>query len=130
MAEEKFILQVITPLGVEVDAQVLEVEVPAADGEIGFLPKHIPYAGILGIGVMRYKLITGEEKRLVLRKGFCSFTKGKLMILADATRSNPATPEELAQQEILNTQMSAATDPAQWALLQSSLKEIEASQLL
>lgn len=130
MAEETFALQVITPLGIEVDTRVLEVEVPSADGEIGFLPKHIPYAGIIDVGVLRYKEVTGEEKRLVVKKGFCSFINEKLTVLADATRYEPVSAEELAQREAINAQMANVTDPAQWQLLRDSLREIEASQAL
>jgi F0F1-type ATP synthase epsilon subunit len=85
MAEaSSFKLKVIGPGGLDVDVDVTEVLVPSVTGEIGFLPQHIRYIGLVGIGVLSYWLADGSgPQRLVIDRGLCSFVDETLTVLAN-----------------------------------------------
>lgn len=48
MAEGSFLLELVTPAGLEVSRQVVYVEAPGEDGRLGVLAGH--QAGIIGLG--------------------------------------------------------------------------------
>jgi F-type H+-transporting ATPase subunit epsilon len=96
---ETFSLQVVSPTGTALDAVVSSVRVPSSTGEIGILPGHIGYIGLLGTGVLEATGASGERHRLVVSGGFCSFADGKLTILTDAVDlPGERGAEELAQE--------------------------------
>ncbi len=86
-SSDRFLLRVITPLGLLFEEPVSNVSLPGADGEIGVLPGHVSYNGILGTGLLKYDSLSTEaasgKNLLVVSGGFCSFSDGVLTILAD-----------------------------------------------
>lgn len=48
-------LEVSTPLGMQLNAQVEAVQVPSVAGEFGVLPGHVPLLAALRPGVLRYR---------------------------------------------------------------------------
>jgi F0F1-type ATP synthase epsilon subunit len=52
MAE--FRLKIFTPAGLVLEDSAREVKLPTEAGEIGILPQHARYCGILGNGQMEY----------------------------------------------------------------------------
>ena len=125
---DNFKLQIITPFGIEVTSEVTEVEVPSTNGEIGFLAGHVPYAGILDIGLLQYKTVSGENKKIVVKKGFCSYLNGSLTILADSVRTTKASNEEISKKAELSGKLATTQDKLEWNNVANSLKEIEASE--
>ena len=74
----------VTPERTIYDADVLEITVPTAMGEIGILPNHLPLISLLQPGEMRVKK-DGVEISLVLAGGFIEVKTGnQVQILADA----------------------------------------------
>ncbi|RMG44110.1 MAG: ATP synthase F1 subunit epsilon [Candidatus Dadabacteria bacterium] len=82
---ESFRLKIVTPAGVALDETVSELKLVSAAGEIGILPGHARYLGLLGTGVCEFRSAEdGQGKRLVLSGGFCNFSGGTLTVLADS----------------------------------------------
>jgi F0F1-type ATP synthase epsilon subunit len=85
MAE--FRLKIFTPAGLVLEDSAREVKLPTEAGEIGILPQHARYCGILGNGQMEYlPAQSSTPKKLQVRGGFCSFVDETLTLLADECR--------------------------------------------
>ena len=130
MAGETFKLKIVTPMGVAVEEQVTSVTVPSTNGEIGILPQHTQYSGLVGIGVLSYwKSENGAPEKLVVSGGFCQFSDNALTILADACytpdsidRTNYAR-ERAELQKIVD---SEDTQSSAWMVAREKLSRIEA----
>ncbi len=129
---DEFQIEILTPTGKLLESSARSVKLPSSNGEIGILPGHIGYAGLLGTGVLEY---TGSEGtgRVVVSSGFVSFKSNTLTVLADFA----ATPESIdkdnyskerkALQEYLKT---AAYDAADAVRAREKLGIIEAVDTL
>lgn len=82
MAQESFNLNVYTPGGVLLKESVGEVTMPTAMGEVGILPGHASYTGILAEGRLSYSA-GGTKKSVSVSGGFASFSGSTLTVLAD-----------------------------------------------
>jgi len=78
----KISLTIVTRERKIIDAQVDEVILPATDGEIGVLPGHTPLLALLGIGAVRYRMGSKQE-RLVISWGFAEVLPDRVIILAE-----------------------------------------------
>lgn len=79
-----FKLKILTPVGVVLEEDgVTAVNLPSSDGEIGILPGHIRYSGLLGKGVLKYTKSSGTQNKVAVTEGFCNFSGDELTILAD-----------------------------------------------
>jgi len=86
MSSNSFLLKVFTPGGLVLETTASEVTVPTSMGEIGVLPLHASYTGLLGTGVVSYLCEeTKAPKRFVVSEGFVSFSDNTLTLLADHT---------------------------------------------
>ena len=84
MSEKSFTLKVYTPQGPVLDAQTDSVSMPGIDGEVGILPEHAQYVGVLGAGLVQYaEPGNAKPARLIISGGFASFQVNTLTILAD-----------------------------------------------
>ena len=127
---EQFTLKVCTPKGVFLEERVKEVTLPSFLGEIGILPGHTSYTGILGVGVMEFVTAqSNSPKRLVVSGGFVSYQNDTLLILSDGAdnsetvdrESYGATRAEL--QKIVETEMVGTLE---WNRAKASLQRVEA----
>lgn len=73
-----FTLKIVSPEGVIAERVVESVQLPMVDGEIGVLPNHCGYTGLLKAGMVR----TGSES-YEIRGGFARFADNVLTVLAD-----------------------------------------------
>ena len=133
MASDKFTIRIYTPAGLILTAEATAVRLTASDGEIGILPQHTRYVGLLGIGVLEYQSENGKANRLVASNGFCNFVNDGLLILADSVdlpeevNSQTYDKERASLQKLLQT----ADSNADLDLTQQKLRRIEAiDQLL
>lgn len=84
MATDNFTIRVFTPQGLVLEDISSGVKLPAADGEIGVLPEHAKYVGLLGTGILEYQSHPGNEvKRVALAEGICLYAEDELTVLAD-----------------------------------------------
>lgn len=78
-------LEIFTPAGLALQDSASQVTLPADNGEIGILPDHIRYTGLLGTGLLEYYSTEEKKpKRLVLSGGFTNVSENKVTILADS----------------------------------------------
>lgn len=77
-------LEVITPTGTTVTADIEEVTAPGVRGEFGVLPGHTPFVSALRPGVLRYKK-SGEQKMLAVRAGYIEVSgEDRIVVLVQA----------------------------------------------
>ena len=81
---DTFKLKILTPVGVILEAEeVTSVNLPSSNGEIGILPGHTRYSGLLGSGVLKFSSKVDSGREVALDCGFCAFSDNELIILAD-----------------------------------------------
>lgn len=96
-------LEVITPSGSVLSAQVEQVTAPGVEGEFQVLPAHLPALVILGGGKLSYT-VKGEKKAIYLRGGVAEVShgtekaeEGGVLILAEETQTTDQLDKERAQ---------------------------------
>lgn len=130
MSAESLELKIFTPAGLQIEDRATTVTLASSQGEIGILPRHTRYTGLLGTGVMTYLATeTSQPVRLVVSNGFCTVNGESLTILADAidtlqsvNRNTYAGDRTALQKTIAG---GNTLDPA-WTLAQTRLARIEA----
>ena len=71
-----------TPEELVFEGAVDSVTVPAADGEMGFLPRHAPIVGSLGFGELRVSSQDGGQQAFFVNGGFVQVVDGRVTVLA------------------------------------------------
>jgi F0F1-type ATP synthase epsilon subunit len=134
MSDGTFTLKVFSGRGLEVDAEVRSVNVPSETGELGFLPSHCDYVGLLSTGVAEY-VVDGEAgaKRCVVSGGLCTFADNILTLLADSVDLPGAADKAAVEEnlELLKTRLETLSlfDP-EWEVISQRLARAEAVQAL
>ena len=130
MAEETFKLEIITPIGKALDSEVASVTLPSKQGEIGVLPRHVKYCGLVGTGVLEYLEVGATSgNRLVVSGGFANFTDDGLSILADSVDTLDSVDRERyadEREEITAFLKDKDTNDAEWQYAAERLARIEA----
>ncbi len=91
-------LTMLTPERVVYDADILEMTVPTAMGEIGILPNHLPLVSLLKPGELRVKK-DGTEIQLAITGGFIEVKPGnQIQLLVDAAERVEEIDVERAEQ--------------------------------
>lgn len=83
MAENTFMLEVVTPEQILFKDEVQFLVAPAVEGELGILRNHAPMVAALKIGVLRYKDVDGNTKRMALSGGFIEVIDNTARVLAE-----------------------------------------------
>jgi len=130
MADGTFKLKLVTPRGLEREEEVSSVSLPSSQGEIGVLPQHAKYTGLLGTGILAFTPATSSESvRVVISGGFCTFSDNTLSVLADSVD----TPESVAggaysseREKLLEVMKSSGPQDTEWVIAQSKLARIDA----
>lgn len=82
MAENTFLLDIVTPEDVFFSGQVRVVVVRTAVGDVGLMKGHAPYVAPLGIG--KLEIAEGEKKRFaVISQGYVKCDESGVQILTD-----------------------------------------------
>ncbi len=130
MSEKNFKLKVFTPQGLVLDVVTESVTMPGIDGEVGILPEHAQYVGVLGAGVLQYAQ-PGSDKpaKIILAGGFASFQVNELIVLADSVDFEKDVIGKNVEEEVekLNMRLTEinAFDP-EWNTTQQKIKRLEA----
>jgi F-type H+-transporting ATPase subunit epsilon len=83
-------LEIVTPDGVKLQAEVAELTAPSVDGEFGVLPGHRPMLAALKTGVVRFKPVRGAagegaaEHAVAVGPGFVEIFGNKAVVLTQA----------------------------------------------
>lgn len=75
-------LEVVTPEGSAVRADVDQVEAPSVSGEFGVLPGHLPLLAAMRPGVVRYRT-AGKSLAVAVGAGFAEAGADRMAILTD-----------------------------------------------
>ncbi len=112
-------LNVATPNGMMLSLEVDSVQLPAATGEIGILPGHIPILAALKPGVLRYKSKTGQTALAAVGAGFVEADAKRVRVITeffarpqDIERAEAQSDLERATQH-LKTLNAVLGEPAQ-----------------
>jgi F-type H+-transporting ATPase subunit epsilon len=88
---------ITTPEKLVFDGAARRVVVPAADGEMGILPRHAPLIALLGAGELRLHDLQGGIRRFYVNGGFIHVLENRLNVLAtqaeDAEQLDPQEAE-------------------------------------
>src|SRR5580704_385012 len=96
---EKIALEIVTPRGKALSAQVDEVTAPSVQGEFGVLPGHLPLLAALRTGLVTYRTGT-ETKRCAVGAGFAEVGPDKLVILTDEYTERERIDPVLVRKEL------------------------------
>lgn len=77
-------LEIVTPERKVYEQDVAGVTVKGVEGELGILPKHIPFVTPLKVAPVRAKKAEGGEDLIAVHGGFMEVRQNKVVILAEA----------------------------------------------
>lgn len=82
MAAETILLEIVTPTGVKLRAQVGDVTAPSVAGEFGVLPGHLPVLAALRTGIVTYHE-GGRERRVAVHHGFIEVAHDVALLITE-----------------------------------------------
>jgi F-type H+-transporting ATPase subunit epsilon len=82
MAEQRLQLEIVTPQGLVLSAEVDEVVAPSVNGEFGVLPGHLPLLAALHIGLLHYRK-GNKLTDVAVGSGFAEVLHDKAIVLTD-----------------------------------------------
>ena len=109
MAEQNFMLEVVTPERIALSDEVEFLVVPGAEGELGVLMNHAPMVAGLRIGILRYFNKDGDQRHVAISGGFMEVLDNDVKVLVE-------TAEHGAEIDILRAK--AAKERAEKRLAQ------------
>ena len=83
MAENTFMLEIVTPEQILFKDEVQFLVAPAVEGELGVLRNHAPLVAALKIGVLRYKDAQNKEQKIAMSGGFMEVVDNTARVLAE-----------------------------------------------
>jgi F-type H+-transporting ATPase subunit epsilon len=118
-------LEIVTPAGAMMEADVDEIQVPGAEGYFGILPGHTPLLASLRVGELWYRA-GSDTKHMAISFGFVEVRPDKVTILAngaekaidiDVDRAKVA--KKRAEERLSNATADMDIERARVALLRS-----------
>ena len=82
MATQTFPLSISLPTAKLFEGNVSTILLPAHDGEVGVLPDHENFVGLLGSGALKY-VHEGKDYWLAVSSGIFNVLNGKLSVIAE-----------------------------------------------
>ena len=76
-------VEVVSPERVLYSGEADMLVCRTSEGEIAFLPGHVPFLGALGIGVVRSLLPDHGEQAVAVHGGFVEVAKDRVIVLSD-----------------------------------------------
>lgn len=83
MADNTYMLEIVTPERILFKDEVQFMVAPAVDGQIGVMKNHAPLVAALNIGVLRYKGAAGQDEKIAISGGFMEVIDNTGRILAE-----------------------------------------------
>jgi F-type H+-transporting ATPase subunit epsilon len=77
------VVQVVSPERVLYEGEADMVVCRPADGDIAFLPGHVPFLGALGVDPVRILLADGGEQAFAVHGGFVEVSNDQVTVLSD-----------------------------------------------
>lgn len=82
MAENNFLLNIVTPEDVFYSGEARTVVVRTVSGDVGLMKNHAPYVAPLGIGKLEI-IAEGKKRYAVISQGYVKCDKSGVQILTD-----------------------------------------------
>jgi F-type H+-transporting ATPase subunit epsilon len=97
-----------------------------SEGEIAFLPGHVPFLGALGIGVVRILLPERGEQAAAVHGGFVEVANDRVIVLSDVAELAERIDIDRARRAQQRAEERVSADPddedAQAALLRATTR--------
>ena len=109
--------ELVTPERVLMSADVEQVLVPGADGDLTLLAGHAPVISTLRPGVIEAKATDGKVTRIYVRGGFCEIAPDSLTVLAEKASNADSMSADAIAGELKAAEAdlaSAGDDEARW----------------
>ena len=100
----KIHLEIVTPRGRALTAEVDEVTAPSVDGEFGVMPGHLPLLAALRTGLVSYRE-GNETHRCAVGAGFAEAGANKLLILTDEYVVRESIDPVIVRKELAEVQV-------------------------
>jgi F-type H+-transporting ATPase subunit epsilon len=78
-----FHFDLVSPEKLVFSSQVIQVDLPGAEGDFGVLAEHAPLISTLRPGILVIHGEAGEQLKVVIHGGFAEVGRGGLTVLAD-----------------------------------------------
>ncbi len=121
-----FVVQLVSPERVLYEGEAEMVVCRTTDGEIAFLPGHVPFVGALGVAKVRVILPESGEMAVAVHGGFVEVSGDHVTVLSDVAELpeqidvvRAQTAKEAAEQRV---NADAADEQAQAALARAELR--------
>ena len=92
MAEHTFLLRLVTPQKLLLEAEVSALQVPGSEGYLGVLAHHAPLITALQEGKLTVKDPAGRETAYHVTGGFLEVSDNRATVLADSAVPEGASP--------------------------------------
>ena len=83
---DTFECSLVTPEKAVFDEPVVYANIPAHDGQMGFLPNRAPLLAQLGRGVLEIRRRDGHVRRFELDGGFAQMNRNRLTLLSEKAK--------------------------------------------
>ncbi|MGI6413280.1 MAG: F0F1 ATP synthase subunit epsilon [Syntrophomonadaceae bacterium] len=124
MAENTFMLEIVTPERILFKDEVQLVVVPAVEGEMGIMKNHAPLVAGLKIGVLRYKDSSDSQAKIAVSGGFIEVVDNVARVLAETAEfgSEIDVLRAKAAKERAERRLSQRTEDINYARAQLALQ--------
>lgn len=122
--------ELVSPERLLFSADVAEVDIPGAEGDMGILPGHAPVLSTLRPGVVTVTKEGGAKERIFVRGGFAEVNPQGLTVLAEVAVPIAELNAERLAQEVKDAQedVSDAQDDETRRRAQENLDHLQALQ--
>ena len=117
-------VQVVSPERVLYEGEADMVVCRPADGDIAFLPGHVPFLGALGDDPVRILLVGGGEQAFAVHGGFVEMSNDRVTVLSDLAEAKEQIDVPRAQQAKAHAEEALGRD-ADDAAAQAQLARAE-----
>ena len=93
MAEHTFLLRLVTPQKLLLEAEVSYIQVPGSEGYLGVLAHHAALVTALAPGDLTLRHLGGREERMQVSGGFFEVSANRATVLADQVSGAAAAKE-------------------------------------
>jgi F-type H+-transporting ATPase subunit epsilon len=98
--EKQFCVEVLTPNKRVTGADAVMVVIPAADGQIGVLARHMPLVALHGAGVLAIQTPDGKLTQYFISGGFTRFISNAMTVLAEICHPLETLKEDAIRKEL------------------------------
>ena len=117
-------VQVVSPERVLYEGEADMVVCRPADGDIAFLPGHVPFLGALGIDPVRILLVGGGEQAFAVHGGFVEVSNDHVTVLSDLAEAEEQIDVERARVALARAEEALGRD-AEDQTAQTDLRRAE-----